>query len=163
MGLGMSLAGARRKHYRKDLLKSPGKKIIQVLAKDVNLIFRTAANSTPCLGPQEHPNRLAPYATACEPYVNVSKLLPNQLCRKRCWSAKGVLQFNGSVAVTIEGCICKVTTVLQSKSLKIRALSCQMLYFNPWPLILPIPTAYLNSKNCFTDLLPIPTCCSTTY
>lgn len=47
---------------------------MQVLAKDVNLIFRTAANSTPCLGPQEHPNRLIPYATAYEPYVNVSKL-----------------------------------------------------------------------------------------
>lgn len=81
---------------------------------------------------------------------------PKQLCRKHCWSAKRVLQFNGSAVVTIEGCICKVTTFLQSKSLKNRALSCQMLYFNPWPLILPIPTACLK-KNCFTDPLPIPT------
>lgn len=51
-----------------------GKEIMQVLAKDVNLIFRTAANSALCLGSQEHPNRPVPYATAYEPYVNVSKL-----------------------------------------------------------------------------------------
>lgn len=88
---------------------------------------------------------------------------PNQLCRKHCWSTKGVLKLNGSVVVTTEDCICKVTTVLQSKSLKYKALSCQMLYFNPWPLILPIPTACLNSKNHFTDPLPIPSYCSTTY